>query len=354
MSCGGSFAVRRQVLLETPIDHRLKWAEIEDGDWSERLIAAGKIISYAPTAQLATRSDWKNGTKRWNNLKLQRAFLNIRSDIRRLVFKAAQLMIDKLAKREDLFAKQGCFSKRIKRVFAAELAGLKSFKWESLDGIYVQGDFETRENLREPLLEIFAHVPVGKSVTLELASAGFPYLFRSEHIRNCESLCYEASLVFRDDFYVRQLICTKQRNFIVEYVRTHKATPTPPDSVYVYRLNKDSTTIPLELKAIELETLEQLPARDELGSSAVLLIGGAPSCSFDSLVKAYNEYGGAWSGKTKDLFWGTLLAPATLIKDCLKHPGVSDRGFQLSSLEKQLILDGFWPKLCLDTVDEKK
>lgn len=357
MSCGGSFAVRRSVLLETPIDSRLRWAEIEDGDWSERLISVGRIISYASTAQLCTRSDWKAGTKRWNNVKLQRTYLNIRADIRRLVFAAAQTLIDKLAKRDDLFAKQGCFSKRVKRVLASDLSGLRSLKWDSIDGIYVQGDFETRTNLREVFLELFSHVPVGKSVTLELSSAGFPYLFRSEHIRNCESLCYEASLAFRDEFYVRQLICTKQRNFIVEYVRTKKSTVTAPSTIYVLSVGGVALE-PAEVgaKLLKINSLSELPDLQHCDSAAIIISGGGHApCSYKQLIGAYTEYGAAWSGnRAAGLFAGTLLASAALIRGCLKHPAQADNDFQLKSLEKQLILEGFWPKILVANESNEK
>lgn len=355
MSCGGSFAVRRQVLLDTPIDQRLRWAEIEDGDWSERLIAAGYIISLAPTAQLGTRSDWKSGTKRWSNLKLQRSYLNLRADFRRLVFKSAQFIIDKLARREDLFAKQGCFSKKIKRVSVTDLSALRTLKWESLEGIYVQGDFETRPNIRDLLAEIYAHVPTGKSVTLELSSAGFPYLFRSEHIRNCESLCYEASLVFRDDFYVRQLICTKQRNFIVEYVRTKKSSVPLIKSLFVYRLGKSTFPASLPAFASEITTLEELANKPDLEQSAVLFIGDSGADSIEELINTYKDYGAAWCGTKPDLFGGTLLAPAATIKSSLKHPTIKGgEKFLIASLEKQLILEGFWPKVCTSAHHDKK
>lgn len=355
MSCGGSFAVRKEILLQTPIDSRLRWAEIEDGDWSERLIAKGNIISLAPTAQLYTRSDWKNGTRRWGSIKFQRTYLKFKSEVRQLCFKAVQYVIDKLNTRTDLFAKQGCFSKKIKRITAADLPNLFNLNWNKLEGVYLQADLESRENLREVLLELMAAIPVGKSVTLELSSTGFPYLFRSEHIRNCESLCYEASLAFRDDFYVRQLICTKQRNFIVEYIRTSK-TPTPQiTNLFVWQRAGIDPQVSLPgVTGKKIDDLSEL--KDTKDTDAVLIVGSAGTADFTSLHSTYLRYGAAWHGDSNAaLFDGWLLCSAATLLRAVRHPNINQEEYLLASIEKQLILDGFWPKISTpDQTSEKQ
>ncbi|MGV3708415.1 MAG: glycosyltransferase family 2 protein [Gemmatimonas sp.] len=217
---GGAFAVKRSVFREVPLDERLHWGEIEDGDWSERLVNHGVVISLAHNARVENLpTDVHATASRTVKSVVKESVGSLRKKTRKLVFQGIDAAAKRLGQRQDMFRSRGLFANNTAIVNADDLARTPARAWPSQNTVFIRGNLERRLDVRPILEQVRQQCPQGGEVLFELATSGVGYYTRSTGIRNCEVLMYEIAIVLGDDFELKSLFCSSELSFLIHMVR---------------------------------------------------------------------------------------------------------------------------------------
>lgn len=217
---GGALAVKRTLFQQVLLDPRLHWGEIEDGDWSERIVNHGAVISLALNAAVENfPTDAHAGAPKGIAAIVRAPYVTAKLAARTAVLRAVGNVAQRLGRRSDLFRSRGMFSNYIAPLPADTLLQSPPVPWPAKPEVFVRGNLERRLDLRALLEQIRRRCPEGGGVHLELATGGVGYFTRGTEVRNCEVLMYEVSLVLGDDFELRSLFCSTELTFLVHLVR---------------------------------------------------------------------------------------------------------------------------------------
>ncbi|MEO7361499.1 MAG: glycosyltransferase family A protein [Gemmatimonadaceae bacterium] len=223
---GGALAVKRTLFKQVLLDARLHWGEIEDADWTERLVNHGAVISLAHTAAVENLAgDAHGGAPKGIAAKVRAPYVAARLAARSALLRAVGSVAQRFGRRGDLFRSRGMFSNFIAPLSADTLLKLPAEPWPGRPDVFVRGGLEHRLDLRALLEQIRRRCPDGGGVYLELATGGVGYFTRGTDVRNCEVLMYEVSLVLGDDFELRSLFCSTELTFLVHLVRVRAPMP---------------------------------------------------------------------------------------------------------------------------------
>lgn len=221
---GGAFAVKRSLFRAVPLDERLHWGEIEDGDWSERLVNYGAVLSLAHNARVENLpTDVHASTSRAVKSVVKESVGTLRKTSRKLLFRGIDAAAKRLGQRQDMFRSRGFFANNTAIVSADDLSKTPPRSWPSQSTVFIRGNLERRLDVRPILEQVRQHCPQGGDVMFELATNGVGYYTRNTGIRNCEVLMYEIAIVLGDDFEMKSLFCSSELSFLVHMVRTRPA-----------------------------------------------------------------------------------------------------------------------------------
>jgi hypothetical protein len=221
---GGAFAVKRSLLREVPLDPRLHWGEIEDGDWSERLVNHGAVISLAHDARVENLpADVHATTSRALKSAVKESVGNLRKKTRKLMFQGIDAAAKRLGQRQDMYRSRGLFANNTAIVNADDLSKTPARAWPTQNTVFIRGNLERRLDVRRILEQVRRQCPQGGEVLFELATNGVGYFTRTTGIRNCEVLMYEIAIVLGDDFEMKSLFCSSELSFLIHMIRARSA-----------------------------------------------------------------------------------------------------------------------------------
>jgi hypothetical protein len=275
---GACFAVRRSVLRTNPLPNWLHWAEIEDGHWSMQLFNSGVTVSFAPLSPLLAENEGRYQSKEtFLPVFVSQLMRNLRLEVRQIGFKITQRIIDTMNREQDIFTRKGVLSKTIIALDAPTISQIKNFDWQKSEGLLLRSIFEKTKNIRNILTTLRATVPAHKRIYLELATCGFRYLKRSEHIRNAESLMYEVACCFQGDFVVEHIFCSRQHNFLFQLKREASNQTPRLQSIIVFGSSLVDTSLTyisdvFTNSSITISDKESLSIDDALRFDAVLFL----------------------------------------------------------------------------------
>lgn len=347
---GGAFGVKKDVISEVPISPFLHWAEIEDSEWSQRLINNGCVISFAKNAVLESIDEGRHGSVPQMHLTaIIKRKLHLKA--RSVLFPLVQKGLDALNHRQDFFNSRGAFSKTVLPLSTENWENIKKIDWSKIEGIYIRNIFERLQSIREYLSDICAFVPMGKRVLIEHATTGFGYFRRSGHIRTCEYLCLEISTVLREHFRVRNIFCSAQNNYLIELERSTELKPFSLNSVLV--LSEMSSLSPKAdlfisemadnysvMKAKDSKTIERNPPDAVFVLRNMEKLGSA--VNWKAIYKTY----GNTCGKSESVLvlGGNLLLSYEFFRAGCGRFRYQDAKWFQSVFEENLILYGFYPR----------
>lgn len=347
---GGAFAVKRELLRTVPLDPRLHWGEIEDGDWSERLVNHGVVISLAHGARVENLpSDPHAASPKGWIASLKAPYISTRRAVRAAAFRTIRETAQRLGQRSDLFRSRGCFSNDVALLSADDLLRKPALNWPSKPAVFVRGDFERRLDLRAVLEQIRRYCPAGGEVYLELATNGVGYYTRGSGVRNCEVLMYEVGLVLGDDFELRSIFCSTELSFLVHLTRVRRDAPNAITQLLVVADDEawaDNEHATFDAFAADWRRVAPPVAAAE-GEGAVLLLRDARALGkADCWLAAYRVAGFVSQRATPDarLLDGNMLCSYRQWSELVDGRALDPRNsHDAQRAEIAAILRGRWP-----------
>lgn len=294
---GACFAVRRSMFLEHPLPEWLHWAEIEDGHWSMQIFNSGVTVSLAPEARLVAENEGRYQSRSTPLDFISRSLAPLRQKLRRNSFVALQQVLNLMNREQDIFSRRGAFSKSIRTLDAPARGVIESIDWSSLQGILIRRLFETQPDVRTALGELSRSVPEGKRIYLELASCGFRFFRRSEHMRNGESLLYELACVLKNDFVLEHVFCSQQHNFLFQLIRRSSNTNHRLEKLLVHagalsERDRETITSIFPESTITWTDSEELPVSQIKDHDLLLNVGSPLSVEHLRGVRQHYERSG--------------------------------------------------------------
>lgn len=338
---GGAFAVKRELLRTIPIPEHLHWGEIEDGDWSCRLRISGHLPSFSTSACLESLADGSHAAIPELRPAVAATVTRVRSQIRSGLFRVVDSLRGRPA--EDFFRRKGFFSRSMRTLDIGRLEGLPKIDWSTTSGVHLRGELTDIQNLRWPLLQLAAAIPVGKDVVLEVDTRGRSFYRRPGHSRCSESIAYETACTWKEEFALRHLITLQNHAALFWFQRT-AAPERKLEKIAVF----SRANVPAALAFAQKlgASAKVLPGHaDGLDDADALLIAGRPQdlANPSAWKSTYSSFGQARGAQETLLLNDNVLLSRYLAAPILRLCWPSCAEGVAEDFERACILEGLWP-----------
>lgn len=213
---GGIFAVKKSWFESVKLAEYLYWGEIEDDDFSLRAQNAGAIIrlSHANVISMDEKSSGFKDISTYSKYKMKLVNslrLKCHSGINQVLRKVSATLNPEqgLTKKKVIYSSEKTLILDARKTYSTINA-------EGFDTLYIFG-MEHIDDIRSILAQVKKSAILNQRIMFEYCTFGVGFFSRLRTIRNCELLCYEISLVFKDIIVLERMINTSQNNFLLEY-----------------------------------------------------------------------------------------------------------------------------------------
>lgn len=322
---GGFFAVKKSWFKNVKLAEYLYWAEIEDDDFSLRAQDAGAVIrlSHATVISMDERSSGLKSISAFSRIKIKLQSL-VRLKCHSIINRITEQVSGKLNPELGFTKKKVIYTKEKTLILDARKT-YDAVNTEGFDTIYLFG-MERIGDVRSILDKIKNAARKNQKIVFEYCTFGAGFFSRLRTIRNCELLCYEISLVFKDIIILERMINTSQNNYLLEYkcIKTVEAI-SGDNNVLVL-------TSPLSNLPIEKKTIQNVTALDYLNvSRGTIKNYKAIFLAFDDLSAAIKlpptlSHTGVqkFSSEKTPLIKSNLLVSADVFLDCMPVNSVNN------------------------------
>ena len=322
---GGFFAVKKSWFESVKLAEYLYWAEIEDDDFSLRAQDAGAVIrlSHANVISMDEKSSGFKNVSAYSRYKMKLGNL-LRLQCHSLIKQVVRKISAKLNPELGFTQKKVIYTKEKTLILDARKT-YTAVSTEGFDTLYIFG-MEHVEDIRSILEKVKNAAKLNQKIIFEYCTFGVGFFSRLRTTRNCELLCYDISLVFKNTIALERMINTSQNNFLLEY-KCIKSIETISSSDNLLALASPLSNLPTE-KSINqnVTVLNYLNVNSEAikNCKAVFLI-------FDDLSKAIklpsilNHTGiQKFSPEKTPLIKSNLLVSTDVFLDCMPVNSVSN------------------------------
>lgn len=320
---GGIFAVKKSWFESVQLAEYLYWAEVEDDDFSLRAQDAGAIIRLSNTNVISMdekSSGFKN-VSAYSRYKMK--FGNVlrlicHSIIKQVIRKISAKLNSELGftRKKVIYTREKTLILDARKNYAASMKGFET--------IYIFG-MEYIGDIRSILEKVKNSVQPNQKIVFEYCTFGVGFFSRLRAIRNCELLCYEISLVFKDVIALERMINTSQNNFLLEYtcIKSIKAISNNRDLLV---LTSPSSRVSVEKNAsLSVTTASYLSiSREAIESYKTIFLIFDELSSVISPPSISDHFGlQKISSEKTPLIKSNLLVSADVFFDCMPVNSVS-------------------------------